>query len=250
MGIKRKWWYYGNRVRLTKTIRDLWLSSTLSQHWVQTSRGEQQLSRGDSVTGDTWRVTCPVCCEAAGVDVCHSSLSPRCLSQDCCSHWREERLRPVLGLRLTLTDVASASSRDQRLRSPPVPVSVGRLWSRAESWKQHEVPPAQRIMHNDFPYLHSPGTSCVYFVQYLFPFAFYNCIIYYILYSTSTQHNSAHYKYQARTHHNPPHNTSCLFYPGLKMTLTTPQNWQSKSPPQLFVIKYRTESAFPTQNWQ
>ena len=133
MGIKRKWLYYGNRVRLTETMRDLLLNSKYLQLCLNIGFRHLRVNNQTILWGGRGRLApgylrCSKLCPLLLVASLHStavSLTRLLLP-----------LRPVRPLRLTLTDVASASSRDQSLRSPPES-DCGRLWSWPESWKQH-----------------------------------------------------------------------------------------------------------------
>ena len=99
------------------------------------------LSQCDIVTvwgkGAAGYLCCSIPCVSVLVVSLHSTplLS---VSHKTVAHTEEDGLRPGRPLRLTLTDVASASSRDQSLRSPPEPVwesVLCLLWRRPESWK-------------------------------------------------------------------------------------------------------------------
>ena len=126
------------------------------------------------------------------------------LSQDCCCKTGEDGGRPGRPLRLTLTDVASASSRDQSLRSPPESVLSDCGASRSHENNITTTGPGTtgltgltrppRIMHNDFPYLHSAGTSCVVSnIQFHLPF------------TTVVLGHSTHWTYHALVLHSPYH---------------------------------------------
>ena len=200
MGIKRKWLYYGNRVRLTETMRDLLLNSKYLQLCLNIGFRHLRVNNQTILWGGRGRLA--PCFTWGAVSCVPCSWWPhstplRCLSQDCCSHWRATGWGqsdhwgwPWLTWR---QPPAETRASDLRQSQTVADCGAGRSHENNINTTERE---RERIMYNDFPYLHSPGTSCVYFVQYLFPFAFYNCIIYYILYSTSTQHRT-HCTYHA-----------------------------------------------------
>ena len=91
MGIKRKWLYYGNRVRLTETMRDLLLNSKYLQLCLNIGFRHLRVNNQTILWGGRGRLA--PCFTWGAVSCVPCSWWPhstplRCLSQDCCSHWR------------------------------------------------------------------------------------------------------------------------------------------------------------------